>query len=71
MRIDVVTIFPRLFAGPFEHGIIRRARDRGLVGIAVHDLRDWAADRRRTVDGPPYGGGPGMVMRPEPWFRAV
>lgn len=71
MRIDVVTIFPQLFAGPFEHGIIRRARDRGLVGIAVHNLRDWAADRRRTVDGPPYGGGPGMVMRPEPWFRAV
>lgn len=71
MRIDVVTIFPQLFAGPFEHGIIRRARERGLVGIAVHDLRDWTADRRRTVDGPPYGGGPGMVMRPEPWFRAV
>lgn len=71
MRIDVVTIFPQLFAGPFEHGIIRRARDRGLVAVAVHDLRDWTADRRRTVDGPPYGGGPGMVMRPEPWFRAV
>lgn len=71
MQIDVVTIFPRLLAGPFEHGIIRRAREAGRVRIDVHDLRGWTDDRHRTVDGAPYGGGPGMVMRPEPWFRAV
>ena len=71
MRIDIVTIFPQLLAGPFEHGIVGRARRSGRARIEVHDLRGWTGDRRRTVDAPPYGGGPGMVMRPEPWFRAV
>ena len=71
MRIDVVTIFPPLLAGAFEHSIIKRARDRGIVDIHVHDLRDHATDRHRTVDDYPYGGGAGMVMKPEPWFRAV
>lgn len=71
MRIDLVTIFPPLVAGAFEHSIVRRARDRGLVEIFVHDLRDYTSDRHRTVDDYPYGGGAGMVMKPEPWFRAV
>jgi tRNA (guanine37-N1)-methyltransferase len=71
MRIDVVTIFPSLLAGAFEHSIINRARDQGIVDIQVHDLRDFTDDRHRTVDDYPYGGGAGMVMKPEPWFRAV
>lgn len=71
MRIDVITIFPPLLAGAFEHSIIRRARDRGIVELHVHDLRDYTDDRHRTVDDYPYGGGAGMVMKPEPWFRAV
>lgn len=71
MQIDIVTVFPQLLAGPFDHSIIRRARDAGRVRIDLHDLRAWTEDRHRSVDGPPYGGGPGMVMRPEPWFRAV
>ena len=71
MRLDVLTIFPPLVAGAMEHSIIGRARDRGLVEIQVHDLRDYASDRHRTVDDYPYGGGAGMVMKPEPWFRAV
>lgn len=71
MRIDVLTIFPPLVAGALEHSIISRARARGLVEIAVHDLREYATDRHRTVDDYPYGGGAGMVMKPEPWFRAV
>jgi len=71
MRIDVITIFPPLLAGAFEHSIIKRARDRGIVELHVHDLRDFTDDRHRTVDDYPYGGGAGMVMKPEPWFRAV
>lgn len=71
MRIDVITIFPPLLAGAFEHSIIKRARDRGIVELRVHDLRDYTDDRHRTVDDYPYGGGAGMVMKPEPWFRAV
>ena len=71
MRIDVITIFPSLLAGAFEHSIIKRARDRRIIDLRVHDLRDHASDRHRTVDDYPYGGGAGMVMKPEPWFRAV
>ena len=71
MRIDVVTIFPPLLAGAFEHSIVNRARDRGIVDVQVHDLREHTDDRHRTVDDYPYGGGAGMVMKPEPWFRAV
>ena len=71
MRIDVVTIFPPLLAGAFEHSIIKRARERGIVDIQVHDLRGYTTDRHRTVDDYPYGGGAGMVMKPEPWFAAV
>ncbi len=71
MRIDIVSIFPELIAGAFEASIIRRARDSGVVELQLHDLREFTTDRHRTVDDAPYGGGPGMVMRPEPWFRAI
>lgn len=71
MRFDLVTIFPRLCDGPLGEGIVRRAIERGIVDVRVHDLRDHTADRHRTVDDVPYGGGPGMVFKPEPLFRAV
>ena len=71
MRIDIVSIFPPLFAGAFEHSIIRRARDSAVVDLRLHDLRDYTLDKHRRVDDAPYGGGPGMVMTPEPWFHAV
>jgi tRNA (guanine37-N1)-methyltransferase len=71
MRIDIVTIFPGLFASPFEESIIRRARDGGLIDIRVHDLRSWTTDRHRVTDDYPFGGGVGMVMKPEPIFAAV
>ena len=71
MRIDVLTIFPGLF-GPFlEESILGSAVRRGLLSVAVHDLRDWTRDRHRTVDDAPYGGGPGMVMKPEPLVAAI
>ncbi len=68
---DIITIFPGFFDGPFEHGIIRRARERGLIRTATHDLRDYAGERHRTVDDRPFGGGAGMVLKPEPIFEAV
>ena len=71
MRFDLVTIFPRLFDGALAEGIVRRAIERGIVDITVHDLRDYAADRHRSVDDVSYGGGPGMVFKPEPLFKAV
>ena len=71
MRIDLVTIFPRLCEGPLGEGIVRRAIDRGIVDVRVHDLRDYTTDRHRSVDDVSYGGGPGMVFKPEPLFRAV
>ncbi len=71
MRFDVITIFPRLFDGPLGEGIVRRAIERGLVDVRIHDLRDHATDRHRTVDDVPFGGGPGMVFKPEPMFRAI
>jgi len=72
VRLDIVTIFPRMVEAPLEDGIVRRARDRGLVEIRIHDLRDHTDDpRHRTVDDTPFGGGPGMVMRAEPYRRAV
>jgi len=70
MRIDIVTIFPDSFA-PLDQSIIKRARERGLVHIVVWDLRDFTTDRHRQVDDAPYGGGAGMVMKPEPFFAAV
>jgi tRNA (guanine37-N1)-methyltransferase len=71
MRFDLVTIFPGFFAGFFEHGIVRRAQADGLVEIAVHDLRSFTHDRHRTVDDRPFGGGEGMVLKPEPLARAM
>jgi tRNA (guanine37-N1)-methyltransferase len=71
MRFDIITIFPEIFRGVFEFGIIRRAVEAGLVGIEIHDLRDYTYDRHRQVDDRPFGGGAGMVMKPEPLFRAV
>lgn len=71
MRFDIVTIFPGLFAGFFEHGIVKRAIQCGLLKVAVHDLRDFTHDRHRTVDDRPFGGGEGMVLKPEPLAEAV
>jgi tRNA (guanine37-N1)-methyltransferase len=70
MRVDVVTIFPEYF-GPLDLSLIGRARAAGLLSVAVHDLRLWTHDVHRTVDDAPYGGGPGMVMRPQPWGEAL
>jgi tRNA (guanine37-N1)-methyltransferase len=70
VRIDVVTIFPG-YLEPLKESLVGKARERGLLEIAVHDLRAWTEDIHRSVDDPPYGGGPGMVMRPEPWARAL
>jgi tRNA (guanine37-N1)-methyltransferase len=71
LRIDVVTIFPRMVEAPLGDGIVGRAREGGLVDLRVHDLRDFTDDRHRTVDDAPFGGGPGMVMKAEPFFRAA
>jgi tRNA (guanine37-N1)-methyltransferase len=71
MRFDLVTIFPEFFAGFFQHGIVRRAQAEGLVEIGVHDLRGFTHDRHRTVDDRPFGGGEGMVLKPEPLARAL
>src|SRR4051794_39766058 len=71
MRIDVVTIFPDYVAGPLGLSLIGKARERGLLDVRVHDLRSWTSDVHRTVDDIPYGGGPGMVMKPEPWGDAL
>lgn len=71
IRFDVVTIFPDFFRGPFDFGIIRRGKEAGRVEIRVHDLRDFTSDRHRTVDDRPFGGGEGMVFKPEPVFKAV
>src|SRR5277367_1008983 len=71
MRFDIVTIFPEFFAGPLDYGIVRRAREAGLIDIGVRDLREFTHDRHRTVDDRPFGGGEGMVMKPEPLFEAV
>jgi tRNA (guanine37-N1)-methyltransferase len=71
MRFDIVTIFPEIFRGVFEFGIIRRAVEADLIEIKIHDLRDYTFDRHRQVDDRPFGGGAGMVMKPDPLFRAV
>ncbi len=71
MRIDILTIFPGMFRGPFDESIVKRAQEGGLVSIHLHDIRQWAEDRHRTVDDNPYGGGPGMVMKPDVVFAAA
>ncbi|MGO4885851.1 MAG: tRNA (guanosine(37)-N1)-methyltransferase TrmD [Bryobacteraceae bacterium] len=67
----MLTIFPEFFQGPFEHGVIARARDTGALDIRIHNLRDWTSDRHKTVDDRPFGGGEGMLLKPEPLFLAV
>jgi tRNA (guanine37-N1)-methyltransferase len=71
MRIDVITIFPDMFRAVLDESIIKRAQEKGVLQIALHDLRDYTHDKHQSVDDRPYGGGPGMVMRPEPIFEAV
>src|SRR6266478_5374198 len=71
MRFDLITIFPEFFSGPLEHGIVRKAREAGLIEIHVQDLRVFTKDRHRSVDDRPFGGGEGMVLKPEPLFEAV
>ena len=68
MRIDIVSIFPDFF-GVLDISLLGKAREKGLIELGVHDLRDFTHDRHRTVDDTPYGGGAGMVMKPEPWAR--
>jgi len=71
VRIDVLTLFPEMLEGPFGHSIVRRAREAGVVDLRVHNFREFATDRHHTVDDAPFGGGPGMVIKPEPVFAAV
>ena len=71
MRFDVITIFPGIFPGPLDASVLGRARESGLVEVHVHDLRDWATDRHHSVDDYTFGGGPGMVLKPEPLFAAA
>ncbi len=71
MKFDLVTIFPDFFRGPLDYGIVRRARETGIVEIAIHDLRAFTHDRHRTVDDRPFGGGEGMVLKPEPIFECL
>jgi tRNA (guanine37-N1)-methyltransferase len=71
MKIDVLTLFPEMFTGPLDASIVQRARKEGLLDLKVHNLRDYAHDKRRTVDDRPFGGGPGMLLKPEPAFEAV
>jgi tRNA (guanine37-N1)-methyltransferase len=71
MRFDLLTIFPEFFAGPFDFGIIKRAREQGIVEIVIHDLRSFTSDKHHVVDDRPFGGGEGMVLKPEPIFLAV
>ncbi len=71
MKIDVLTLFPEMFSGPLDESIIRRARESGRLELRIYNLRDWTHDRHRTVDDRPFGGGPGMVLKPEPIFEAV
>jgi tRNA (guanine37-N1)-methyltransferase len=71
VKIDVLTLFPAMFAGPLDESIIMRARKSGLLDLKIHQLRDWTHDRHKTVDDRPFGGGPGMLLKPEPIFEAV
>jgi tRNA (guanine37-N1)-methyltransferase len=71
MRIDILSLFPEMFVSPLNESIMKRAREQGLVNIVVHDIRDYTHDRHHTADDSPYGGGPGMVLRPEPVFEAA
>ena len=71
MKVDVLTLFPGMFAGPMDESILRRAQEKRRLELTIRNLRDWTHDRHRTVDDEPYGGGPGMVLKPEPIFEAI
>ena len=71
MIFNVLTIFPEFFRGPFEHGVVAKAREAGLIDIRIHNLRDWTYDRHKSVDDRPFGGGEGMLLKPQPLFEAV
>ena len=71
MKIDILTLFPEMFKGPFDESIIKRAREKGLVEVNTHNIRDWAQDKHKMVDDRPFGGGPGMVLMVEPIDRAL
>jgi tRNA (guanine37-N1)-methyltransferase len=71
MKIDVLTLFPAMFAGPLDESIVKRAREKGLLDLKIHNLRDWTHDRHKTVDDKPFGGGPGMLLKVEPLFEAI
>jgi tRNA (guanine37-N1)-methyltransferase len=71
MKFHIITIFPEFFAGPFDYGVVAKARQAGRLEIRIHDLRNWTYDRHRTVDDRPFGGGEGMLLKPQPLFEAV
>lgn len=71
MKIDIITLFPEMFEGPFTESIMKRAQDKGLVEINIHNLRDWTDDKHKTVDDKPFGGGAGMVLKVEPIYKAL
>ncbi|HSY11465.1 MAG TPA: tRNA (guanosine(37)-N1)-methyltransferase TrmD, partial [Verrucomicrobiae bacterium] len=71
MKFEILTIFPDFFRGPLDYGIVRKAREAGLIEILIHDLRAFTHDRHRTVDDRPFGGGEGMVLKPEPIFECL
>src|SRR6266700_2690717 len=71
MKIDILTLFPEICRGPLSESIMKRAQENGIVDIRIHNLRDWTTDKHHVVDDAPFGGGPGMVMKPEPIFAAV
>src|SRR5881394_3451586 len=71
MKIDVLTLFPEMFAGPLDYSMVKRARDAGKLDLRVVNLRDYTHNRHKTVDDKPFGGGPGMLLKPEPIFEAV
>ena len=71
MKFHILTIFPEFFDGPFRHGVVAKAMESGLIRIEIHDLRNWTYDRHRTVDDRPFGGGEGMLLKPQPIFEAV
>ncbi len=71
MKIDIVTLFPEMFQGPFEESIVKRAQEKDLVEIKIHNLRDWTTDKHKTVDDRSYGGGVGMVLMVEPIYKAL
>ena len=71
MKIDILTLFPKMFKGPFDDSIVKRAREKKIVEVEIHNLREWTDDRHQTVDGRPFGGGVGMVLKIEPIWRCV